>query len=584
MAVGLGPLPTLHPVAGFELGIASAGIKRPGRKDVVVMRCAEGSTVAGVFTLNAFCAAPVILAKQRVAGNIRYLLTNTGNANAGTGEPGLVAAARTCAKLAQLTGVDASQVLPYSTGVIGEPLPVEKIEGALQAALDDLSVDNWAAAATGIMTTDTLPKGASRQFVHEGVTVTVTGISKGAGMIRPNMATMLGYIATDAKVSRDVLHSLILDGANKSFNRITIDGDTSTNDCCMLIATGQANLPEITSASGPLFAALKQAVFEVCMDVAQAIVRDGEGATKFVTVEVNGGGNHQECLDVGYTVAHSPLIKTALFASDPNWGRILAAVGRAGVPDLDVSKIDVFLGDVCIASRGARAETYTEAQGLAVMQQEEITIRIELGRGECNTVILSLGGMFFGLLLGFGLALMRLSRFKLVSWLARVYVSFFRGTPLLVQLFLIYYGLPQVGIELEPIPAAMIGFSLNMAAYACEILRAAIGSIERGQWEAAASIGMTRAQTLRRAILPQAMRTALPPLGNSFISLVKDTALAATIQVPELFRQAQLVSARTFEIFTMYLSAALIYWILASLLAHLQNRLEDRVNRHDLES
>jgi glutamate N-acetyltransferase/amino-acid N-acetyltransferase len=387
MAVGLGPLPTLHPVPGFELGIASAGIKRPGRKDVVVMRCAEGSSVAGVFTLNAFCAAPVILSKQRVQGTVRYLLTNTGNANAGTGEPGLVAAERTTAKLAEITGVDASAVLPFSTGVIGEPLPVEKIEGALQAALDDLSVDNWAAAATGIMTTDTLPKGASRQFQIDGVTVTVTGISKGAGMIRPNMATMLGYIATDANVSQNVLQDLIRDGANKSFNRITIDGDTSTNDCCMLIATGQANLPPVTEAKGPLFEALKKAVFEVCMDVAQAIVRDGEGATKFVTVEVNGGGTHQECLDVGYTVAHSPLIKTALFASDPNWGRILAAVGRAGVPDLDVSKVDVFLSGVCIASKGARASTYTEALGSAVMAEEEITIRIELGRGDCSETI-----------------------------------------------------------------------------------------------------------------------------------------------------------------------------------------------------
>ncbi|TDV69982.1 bifunctional glutamate N-acetyltransferase/amino-acid acetyltransferase ArgJ [Pseudomonas sp. LP_7_YM] len=387
MAVGLGPLPTLHPVPGFELGIASAGIKRPGRKDVVVMRCAEGSSVAGVFTLNAFCAAPVILAKQRVQGTVRYLLTNTGNANAGTGEPGLAAAERTCAKLAEITGVQASAVLPFSTGVIGEPLPVEKIESALQTALDDLSVDNWAAAATGIMTTDTLPKGASRQFQVDGVTVTVTGISKGAGMIRPNMATMLGYIATDAKVAQSVLQDLIRDGANKSFNRITIDGDTSTNDCCMLIATGQANLPEVTEARGPLFEALKKAVLEVCMDVAQAIVRDGEGATKFVTVEVNGGGNHQECLDVGYTVAHSPLIKTALFASDPNWGRILAAVGRAGVPDLDVSKIDVFLSGVCIASKGARASTYTEEQGSAVMAEEEITIRIELGRGDCSETI-----------------------------------------------------------------------------------------------------------------------------------------------------------------------------------------------------
>ncbi|MCO7056768.1 bifunctional glutamate N-acetyltransferase/amino-acid acetyltransferase ArgJ [Pseudomonas juntendi] len=387
MAVGLGPLPTLHPVAGFELGIASAGIKRPGRKDVVVMRCAEGSRVAGVFTLNAFCAAPVILSKQRVQGTVRYLLTNTGNANAGTGAPGLAAAERTCAKLAELAGVPAESVLPFSTGVIGEPLPVEKIEGALQAALDNLSENNWAEAATGIMTTDTLPKGASRQFQHDGVTVTVTGISKGAGMIRPNMATMLGYIATDAKVAPAVLKDLMLDGANKSFNRITIDGDTSTNDCCMLIATGKANLPEVTEARGALFEALKKAVFEVCMDVAQAIVRDGEGATKFVTVQVNGGGNHQECLDVGYAVAHSPLIKTALFASDPNWGRILAAVGRAGVPELDVSLIDVYLDNVCIASQGGRSPSYTEAQGSAVMAQEEITIRIELGRGQCSETI-----------------------------------------------------------------------------------------------------------------------------------------------------------------------------------------------------
>ncbi|WP_417660486.1 bifunctional glutamate N-acetyltransferase/amino-acid acetyltransferase ArgJ [Pseudomonas sp.] len=387
MAVGLGPLSTLHPVAGFELGIASAGIKRPGRKDVVVMRCAEGSSVAGVFTLNSFCAAPVILAKKRVLGSVRYLLTNTGNANAGTGEPGLENAARICAKLAELAGVDEQSVLPFSTGVIGEPLPVEKIESALQAALDNLSENNWADAATGIMTTDTLPKGASRQFVHEGVTVTVTGISKGAGMIKPNMATMLGYIATDAKVSQGVLQDLLRDAANKSFNRITIDGDTSTNDCCMLVATGKAELDEISQAKGAYFAALKQAVFEVCMEVAQAIVRDGEGATKFVTVVVNGGATHQECLDVGYAVAHSPLIKTALFASDPNWGRILAAVGRAGVAQLDVSKIDVFLGDVCIASKGCRAETYTEEQGSTVMAEEEITIRIELGRGASSETI-----------------------------------------------------------------------------------------------------------------------------------------------------------------------------------------------------
>ncbi|RRW46654.1 bifunctional glutamate N-acetyltransferase/amino-acid acetyltransferase ArgJ [Pseudomonas luteola] len=387
MAVGLGPLSTLHPVPGFELGIASAGIKRPGRKDVVVMRCEEGARVAGVFTTNAFCAAPVVLARKRFAGNVRYLLTNTGNANAGTGEPGMAAAERTCQALADLAGVEASAILPFSTGVIGEPLPVEKIEAALPAALADLKADNWAQAASGIMTTDTLPKGASRQFTFDGQTVTVTGISKGAGMIRPNMATMLGYIATDAKVAQPVLQDLLRDASNKSFNRITIDGDTSTNDCCMLIATGKALLPEIDRAEGELFAQLKRAIFEVSMELAQAIVRDGEGATKFVTVEVNGGKNHQECLDVAYAVAHSPLIKTALFASDPNWGRILAAVGRAGVPELDVSLIDVFLGDVCIAQKGGRAATYTEAQGAEVMSKEEIGIRIELGRGHCSETI-----------------------------------------------------------------------------------------------------------------------------------------------------------------------------------------------------
>ena len=387
MAVGLGPLPTLHPVPGFQLGIASAGIKRPGRKDVVIMRLAEGAQIAGVTTTNAFCAAPVLLTRERLQGDVRYLLTNIGNANAGTGAEGLANARRTCAALAALSGVDEGAVLPFSTGVIGEPLPVAKIESALQAALDDLSEDHWAEAATGIMTTDTLPKGASRQFQHDGVTVTVTGISKGAGMIRPNMATMLGYIATDAKVSRDVLQALVRDAANKSFNRITIDGDTSTNDCCMLIANGQAPLAEITSASGELFGKLREAVFAVFMEIAQAIVRDGEGATKFVTVQVNGGATHQECLDVAYAVAHSPLIKTALFASDPNWGRILAAVGYAGVPDLDVSKIDVFLGEVCIASQGCRASSYSEEQGAAVMAREEITIRIELGRGTCSETI-----------------------------------------------------------------------------------------------------------------------------------------------------------------------------------------------------
>lgn len=387
MAVGLGDLPVLHPVSGFELGIASAGIKKPGRRDVVVMRCAPGSTVAGVYTQNAFCAAPVVLCKQRMQSAPRYLVTNTGNANAATGEPGLQAANAVCAQLAQLVDCPIEQVLPFSTGVIGEPLPVDKINAALPAALADLSTDHWAIAGEGIMTTDTLPKGASVQFEHQGVTVTVTGISKGAGMIRPNMATMLGYMATDAAVSQDVLQNLLHDAANKSFNRITIDGDTSTNDSCILVATGQAQVAPITQPEGELYHALREAINQVAMQLAQAIVRDGEGATKFVTVQVQGGAQQQECLDVAYAVAHSPLIKTALFASDPNWGRIVAAIGYAGVHDLNIEGVNVFLGDVCIVAQGGRAQSYTEEQGAAIMQQSEITIRIELGRGACSETI-----------------------------------------------------------------------------------------------------------------------------------------------------------------------------------------------------
>ncbi|WP_339846141.1 bifunctional glutamate N-acetyltransferase/amino-acid acetyltransferase ArgJ [uncultured Halopseudomonas sp.] len=382
MPVGLGPLPVLHPVPGFRLGIASAGIKRAGRKDVVVMEAAAGSSIAGVFTLNAFCAAPVTLCRQHLNQSPRYLLVNTGNANAGTGKPGMQAAQETCAALAELVSVDTKQILPFSTGVIGELLPAHKVVGALPAALENLDEGNWAQAAEGIMTTDTLPKGASRQIILGGETVTVTGISKGAGMIRPNMATMLGYIATDARIAQPVLQNLLRETADLSFNRITIDGDTSTNDCCMLIATGQAKMSEIVDASGDDYALLADTIKSIMLELAQAIVRDGEGATKFVTIQVNGGGNRDECLDVGYAVAHSPLIKTALFASDPNWGRILAAVGRAGVPDLDVEKIDVYLDQVCITRNGGRAEDYTEAQGAAIMAQAEITIRIELGRGE----------------------------------------------------------------------------------------------------------------------------------------------------------------------------------------------------------
>ncbi len=387
MAVGLGELPVMHSVAGFELGIASAGIKKPGRRDVVLMRCAEGSTVAGVYTQNAFCAAPVLLCKQRMQSSPRYLVVNTGNANAATGDLGLQAANAVCQELAGLLGCPIEQVLPFSTGVIGEPLPVAKIVAALPAAISDLREENWALAAEGIMTTDTLPKGASVQFRHNGVTVTVTGISKGAGMIRPNMATMLGYIATDAAVSQDILQNILHDAANKSFNRITIDGDTSTNDSCILVATGKAALTPITEAQGELYEALREAIDQVAMQLAQAIVRDGEGATKFVTVHVQGGANQQECLDVAYAVAHSPLIKTALFASDPNWGRIVAAIGYAGVKSLNTEQVNVYLNDVCIVAQGGRAQAYTEEQGAAVMQQAEILIRIELERGGSSETI-----------------------------------------------------------------------------------------------------------------------------------------------------------------------------------------------------
>lgn len=380
---------SLLPVPGVRLGVTMAGVRKANRRDLSVIALDEGAAVAGVFTTNRFCAAPVQVCREHLAAGsaIRALLINTGNANAGTGADGLARARQTCQALAERLGCRPEQVLPFSTGVIMETLPVDRIVAGLPAALEALKADHWAEAAAGIMTTDTVPKAASRRIEIAGVPVTLTGISKGAGMIRPNMATMLGFIATDAHIAPALLQPLVKEAADASFNRITIDGDTSTNDCCMLVATGKAALAEITEASGELFEKLKKAVFEVSMEVAQSIVRDGEGATKFVTVMVNGGKNHQECLDVAYAVAHSPLIKTALFASDPNWGRILAAVGRAGVPELDVGLIDVYLGEVCIASQGGRSPSYTEEQGAAVMAREEIGIRIELGRGDCSETI-----------------------------------------------------------------------------------------------------------------------------------------------------------------------------------------------------
>ncbi|MCR8923679.1 bifunctional glutamate N-acetyltransferase/amino-acid acetyltransferase ArgJ [Dasania sp. GY-MA-18] len=388
MAVGSGNLPELHNVEGFRLGIGSAGIKTPGRRDLVVMEICAGAAVAGVFTKNAFCAAPVQVAKRHIAAQTpRYLLVNTGNANAGTGEQGLLDSEQCCALLAEQAEVSAEQVLPFSTGVIGELLAVDKIAAAIPQAIADLKPDNWVLAAEGIMTTDTRPKAASRQFDFDGQTVTVTGIAKGAGMIKPNMATMLGYIATDAAVDQALLNDMVLEASNQSFNRITIDGDTSTNDACILVATGKTALAKVTSKTDALYQPLYDAICSVFIELAQGLVRDGEGASKFVTVKVLGGKTEQETLDVAFTVAESPLVKTALFASDPNWGRLLAAIGRAGVPELDVSLVSVSLNEVLIAERGCRAASYTEEQGQAVMDQEEITITIDLARGEQQSTV-----------------------------------------------------------------------------------------------------------------------------------------------------------------------------------------------------
>jgi glutamate N-acetyltransferase/amino-acid N-acetyltransferase len=383
MAVGDYPFPQMHPVQGVKLTAVSAGIKKVGRRDVVLFELAEGSSVAGVFTKNAFCAAPVTLCKEHLSkAPIRFLIINSGNANACTGEQGLVDAKATCAAIAELTGVKPEQVLPFSTGVIGEPLPVQKITAVIPEALANANINGWDDAGAGIMTTDTRPKGFSQQFEYQGKTITVNGISKGAGMIKPNMATMLGYIATDAKIAQPLLQTLAREAADKSFNRITIDGDTSTNDSCILVATGQIDLPEITEAKGELYEKLREVILAAHVHLAKSIVSDGEGATKFVTVAVSGGANRDECLDVAYAVAHSPLIKTALFASDPNWGRIVAAIGYAGVPDLDATKVRVHLNNTLIVENGGRAKTYTEEQGQAVMSQAEIAININLGRGE----------------------------------------------------------------------------------------------------------------------------------------------------------------------------------------------------------
>lgn len=380
----------LLPVPGVRLGVAEAGVRKANRKDLVVMALDEGTAVAGVFTRNRFCAAPVQVCREHLAAGptaIRAIVINTGNANAGTGADGLARARSTCEALATHMGLAAAQVLPFSTGVIMETLPVERIAAGLPAALADLAPAHWARAAEGIMTTDTCPKAASRQVQIGGKTVTITGISKGAGMIRPNMATMLGFVATDAVLAPELLQPLVTNAANASFNRITIDGDTSTNDSFILMATGQAGHERITSLASAEGQALQAAVSAVAAELAQAIVRDGEGATKFISVKIEGGKTEAECLQAAYAVAHSPLVKTAFFASDPNLGRILAAVGYAGIEDLDQGLIDLYLDDVHIVTRGGRRPEYREEDGARVMKQAEITVRVNLNRGSAQATV-----------------------------------------------------------------------------------------------------------------------------------------------------------------------------------------------------
>ncbi|MGA8863336.1 MAG: bifunctional glutamate N-acetyltransferase/amino-acid acetyltransferase ArgJ [Gallionella sp.] len=382
----------LLPIAGVTLGIAAANIKRENRKDLLVMQLGEGARVAGVFTRNRFCAAPVIVAREHLAqaataGGIRALLVNTGNANAGTGEQGMRDARTTCAALAGLLGCKATQILPFSTGVIMEPLPVAKIAAGLPAAVANMRADNWFDAAQAIMTTDIVAKAVSKQVSIDGVTITITGIAKGSGMIHPNMATMLGYIATDAAIAQPLLQTMVGEAANRSFNCITVDGDTSTNDALMLIATGKSALPEVQAADSEAGKALQSAISEVAIHLAQSIVRDGEGATKFITLQIEGGKDEAECKQIGYAIAHSPLVKTAFFASDPNLGRILAAIGYAGVGDLDVAALKLYLDEVLVAEHGGRAASYREEDGQRVMHQSDITIRVVLDRGAANATL-----------------------------------------------------------------------------------------------------------------------------------------------------------------------------------------------------
>jgi len=386
MAVGLTEPSGLYPVAGIQLAACSAGLYKRDRTDLVLISLGDKSICSAVFTKNLFCAAPVHVARQHLCGSSpRYIIINAGNANAGTGEQGVKHTIEVCRSVAETAGCQASSVLPFSTGVIGEYLPVDRIVKKIPELFTALHPDNWLPAARAIMTTDTVTKAASRRVVIDGREITVTGIAKGAGMIRPDMATMLAFITTDVTTDQEVLDTTLNNAVKKSFNRISIDGDTSTNDACVIVATGQSQC--VIGRDHPGYHEFYQAVTEVCIQLAQAIVRDGEGATKFITIEVIGGRNSQECLQTAYSIANSPLVKTAFFASDPNWGRILAAIGRAGIHDLDITKVSIFLDDICIVEHGMRSVEYSEAAGQKIMQQEEILVLVKLNRGEASEIV-----------------------------------------------------------------------------------------------------------------------------------------------------------------------------------------------------
>lgn len=388
MAVGDIHIPQMQAVKGLKIGSTQAYVRYPNRRDLVIFEFSEGTHVAGIFTQNAFCAAPVHVCKKHLnIENSRYLIINTGNANAGTGAEGMENAYAMCEAVAKETGVKTEQVLPFSTGVIGEQLPIDRITQAVKPALDTLNQNAWLDAAHGIMTTDTIPKGASTQIELDGIIYNMTGISKGAGMIRPNMATMLSFVVTDIPISKTLVQQLLKESADQSFNRITVDGDTSTNDSCIFAATGQGGGQEIQTEQDPRYVLVKEKLFEIMKRLAHLIVRDGEGATKFITVDVKGGKTTQECCDVAYSIAHSPLVKTALFASDPNWGRILCAIGYANIIELDVEKVQVWLDEVQICENGGRAHRYTEEEGVRVMSKPELTIHVDLGRGDAQDIV-----------------------------------------------------------------------------------------------------------------------------------------------------------------------------------------------------